>query len=148
MILTRMEQLSGYESLVPGIQSALTCALEQRQAAPGRYELENGFFMIQKGMTNPVETVRFETHRRFVDVQILLEGSELLVWERADQLIVSDPYDETKDLELYTGNGSAIQILPGMSYIVFPEDAHKACCHEDSPSEYLKLVLKLDYERK
>ncbi len=143
MILTRLEQLSGYEALVPGIRAALDCALKQQSAEPGRYVMENGFYMIQEGKTNSVETVKFETHQRYVDVQILLEGAELLVWERADQLTVSDPYDAEKDLELYTGNGSRIHILPGMSYIVFPEDAHKACCHEDMPSEYRKLVLKL-----
>lgn len=47
----------------------------------GRYEFDGGYFMVQKGTTRPLEEGTFEAHRRYIDVQIVVEGSEELAWE-------------------------------------------------------------------
>lgn len=99
--------------------------------------------MIQKGTTVPSDTAVFETHEAFIDVQYLVAGQEVLEWNTPSKLDIVRPYDADKDVQLYRGNGMCMTVKPGTFYILFPEDAHKACCHQTIPTEYVKVVLKL-----
>ena len=143
MILDRIEGLRKYETLVPGISELVSRLWEMREKEAGRYEIGNGFYMIQKGVTGSLEDNLFETHEKYLDVQILTVGEELLEWESRDLLQCCQAYDEEKDLQLYRGKGTKMKITPGMCYILFPEDAHKACCHEVHETAYVKIVAKI-----
>jgi beta-galactosidase beta subunit len=50
---------------------------------------------------------------------------------------------------LYKGEGKLIEIDPGMLYIVFPEDAHKPCIHENNTQslEFKKYIFKIPYKK-
>lgn len=143
MILDRIDQCDKYESLIPGLCKVLKTITELPGYEEGRYELDKGFYMIQKGTTTHYKDGFFETHKKYLDIQILLAGREVLEWETCEKLPCIQQYNEGKDLCLYKGEGVRMNIRPGMFYILFPEDAHKACCHEDRSTEYVKAVVKL-----
>jgi YhcH/YjgK/YiaL family protein len=98
------------------------------------------------GTTNPIAAGDFEAHRKYLDVQILLDGAETIALADLDELSCSEEYDSAKDRGMFAGEGVTIGIRPGMFYVCFPHDAHKACGHLDTPTSFRKAVIKLRLE--
>lgn len=143
MILDKITCLDRYEALVPGLNKAMQEIRGLSSYEVGKYPVENGYYMVQKGTTKPCEAGSFETHRKYVDVQIMIEGQEVLEWNTKAEMEDIEPYNEEKDVQHCQGKGNRILIKAGMCHILFPEDAHKACLHIDEPNDYVKIVLKL-----
>ena len=51
--------------------------------------------------------------------------------------------DVEHDNTFYEGTSTAMSIRPGMFYIMFPSDGHKAACHQEFPKHYRKVVVKI-----
>ena len=81
MILDRFENLMKYEALIPNLANALEFCKKAGDLAPGRYEFEGGFMLIQEGETAATpEEGNFEAHKEYIDVQVLVEGAEVMAW--------------------------------------------------------------------
>lgn len=145
MIIDRTENITKYGKMLPGLEAGLARLKELgNRPAVGRYEFEGGFFMIQEGDTTPAENGDFEAHRKYIDVQIILEGSEYVIWENISKLESSVPYDEQKEREMFKGEVvHSFRIDEGMTWVAFPQDAHKACKDLGNKTHYLKVVMKL-----
>ncbi|MEG0369774.1 MAG: YhcH/YjgK/YiaL family protein, partial [Hungatella sp.] len=110
----------------------------------GRYEFDGGFFLVQKGITKPMEEGDFEVHRKYVDVQMVMKGSEDLAWAEINDLKETIPYDSQRDAALYSGDTNhRMAITAGMCYIAFPHDGHRPIRHVEKPQKFVKIVMKL-----
>lgn len=144
MIIDRVENMEYYESILPGLKNGLKTLRELPSREVGRYEFEGGFLMIQEGDTKPMDEGTFEAHRKYVDVQIMLEGCEELAWEEYSKLDSVIPYNEEKDQERLDGaKNHRILISDGMFFAAFPQDGHKAVSHTKEQHHYRKTVIKL-----
>lgn len=144
MIIDRVENMEYYESILPGLKNGLKTLRELPSREVGRYEFEGGFLMIQDGDTKPMDEGTFEAHRKYVDVQIMLEGCEELAWEEYSKLDSVIPYNEEKDQERLDGaKNHRILISDGMFFAAFPQDGHKAVSHTKEQHHYRKTVIKL-----
>jgi YhcH/YjgK/YiaL family protein len=67
-----------------------------------------------------------EIHRKYIDVQIVLEGEESVGWKPLNEIQhISKAYDEVLDFELSSDKPSTyFHVTPGQIYILFPEDPH------------------------
>ena len=106
------------------------------------------FAQVSSYKTRPVHDGRFETHKRYIDIQILLTGSERIDVTFPDPLIPDTDYDDHNDIRFYkrTGDPAARLIMvPGNFALFFPQDPH---CPQLTPhSEVLdvkKAVIKID----
>ncbi len=147
MIIGDVCNLFFYEKIVPNLAEALEAVRRIGiNPALGRYDFDGGYFMVQEGNTRPVKDGDYEAHCKYIDVQIILEGSECVVWEDIKNLQQSVEYAEEKDRAMYTGEEKHIyQIEKGMFWVAFPHDAHKACRDQAGQNYYKKIVLKLPY---
>lgn len=146
MIICRYEELNRYQAILPNLKEALQCVemLREKNFPDGRHEFKSGFMFVQRGNTKPFDKQAFEVHQKYIDVQYMIKGSELAYYEPVTALSVSKVYDEVADIAFFTGErGSELQVEAGMCWIAFPEDAHMPCRHKNSPTEYLKIVIKL-----
>lgn len=144
MIIDRIENIKYYESLLPGLNHGLKVLEQLTSQASGRYEFDGGFLMIQEGSTKPMSEGTFEAHRKYVDVQIMLQGCEELAWEEYHKLVTAIPYNEEKDQERLDGaKNHKILISEGMFFAAFPQDGHKAVSHTNEQHHYRKAVMKL-----
>ncbi len=144
MIIDRMENMMNYISVLPGLKNGIEKIRDLTEFIPGRYEFDGGFFMIQKGVTRPIEEGSFESHKKYIDVQILLEGSEEVAWEDIRKLTVTVPYDPEKDAQRLTGSREhTMKITQGMFYAAFPWDGHQPVAHTREMQSFTKIVLKL-----
>lgn len=149
MIVDRIERFQQYSRSVPEIYEAMKFAekVKKENIPVGKYALENGFVLVQEGTTRPFDEADFEVHRKYLDIQILVSGTEYVEYADIKDLKTKVPFDEEKDLELMEGSGSKIQIKPDMFYILYPSDGHKPCCHEGIPTNYKKVLAKIKIDK-
>lgn len=82
-----------------------------------------------------------EAHRKYMDVQIMLEGGETVYYADIDGLTETVPYKE--DIVFYEKAGQPARIEKGMFYLALPHDGHLPSCHLDGPGKFRKIVLKI-----
>jgi len=124
-----------------------------RTATP---ELEDGkvildgddlFAGIDCYVTKARADAKLETHQRYVDIQVLLSGTECLEIFPQANLTVSEPYDAERDVEFYEVPETApirVTLKPGQFIVFFPEDAHMPCLNaDDTLKPVQKVVIKL-----
>ena len=143
MIIDRIEEQERYYSLHKDMEIAFAFLAEAADLEPGRYELENGLFAsIYENDTNQINTLDLEAHRKYIDLQYCMSGGERMAWAHIQELNPVSA-DEERDLYMYTGKSTAVSIRPGMFYIMFPSDGHKAGAHNEFPKHYRKVVVKI-----
>lgn len=149
MIVDRMERSGQYSRNIPEIYEVIKFAekVKKENIPVGKYPITNGFVLVQEGTTRPFEEGDFETHRKYLDIQIIVEGMEYVEYADIKDLETKVPFDEEKDLELLSGSGSKIRITPDMFYILYPSDGHKPCCHENAPTTYKKVLAKIKIDK-
>lgn len=144
MIIDKFDNIRFYRVMLNNLENGLQAVEALRNPEIGRYEFDGGFFMIQKGDTKPMSEGTFEAHRKYVDVQIVLEGSEEIAWADLNDLKEEGEYNGDNDKAAYTGSEeNVMKITAGMCYIVFPHDGHKAIRHTAEQQSYTKVVMKL-----
>ncbi|MFV0441829.1 MAG: YhcH/YjgK/YiaL family protein [Lachnospirales bacterium] len=143
MIVDSLKNIRNFDSINKDFKNIIDFALTLKDKPDGKYEIGKNFVLVQSGKTKPIKSVPFESHLKYIDVQILLEGQEYQEWIDVDKLDLLEKYDAVKDVAFYVGEGSKIKIDSGMFSIFFPWDAHKACVHVDGESDFKKLVVKL-----
>ena len=149
MIVDRIERLQQYSRNVPQLFEAVKFAerVKNENLPAGRYNLGNDFVLVQEGTTRSFKEADFEVHRKYLDIQIIIAGSEYMEYADITDLKEKVAFDEEKDLALMEGLGNKILIKPGMFYILYPSDGHKPCCHEDIPTNYKKVLAKIRIDK-
>lgn len=144
MIVDKIDNILFYKSMVNNLESGINAIKEIKVLEEGKYTFDGGYFMIQKGDTKPMQEGTFEAHRKYVDVQIVVEGSEEIAWADISELKTVKSYDSEKDVERLDGDKSYNMLISkGMFYIVFPHDGHKPVSHTKQRLNYTKIVMKL-----
>jgi biofilm protein TabA len=101
---------------------------------------------VMKYGTLPAEQCRFETHRKYVDLQYTITGAEVIDWKRSSELAPAGPFDEPKDLQFYLPGPTLtrVHMLPGCFGIFFPSDAHRPKVFDGIHPDVFKLVVKIN----
>ena len=145
MILDKLDNAARYESLHPAFAQAFKWLREQDGASlpAGRVEIsgEKLYASVMHEAGRGREATRFETHRRYIDIQYLATGSDLMGWAHAREGLRSLGYDASRDLEFYTEPPSVwIPVHAGHFAIFFPEDAHAPMA---GTGPMVKVVVKV-----
>lgn len=152
MILDALSLCHRYLPLHPGLTRAFTF-LEQvgPDIAVGRHEIvgDSVYAIAQRYHTRPVDGMQVEAHRRYIDVQYVVSGGEVIHWAPLRECTrTTQPYDPVKDAALYALPAVTVPVAlrAGQFMIFFPDDAHAPCCCIDAPSEVVKVVVKVQVE--
>ncbi len=144
MIVDKLDNIMFYEPMVKNLAAGMEAVNALKVLEEGRYQFEGGFFLVQKGETKPLEDGTFEAHRKYVDVQIVMDGCEEVAWADLPDLEIEIPYNPEKDAERLNGDKSHHMLISeGMFYIAFPHDGHKPVSHTGERHQFLKIVMKL-----
>ena len=112
-----------------------------------RVELGGGVFAMEQAYeTKPRKDGFFESHRKFIDVQVVVEGEEMIEVVDAARIDVREPYAEERDLITYgdTQHASRLCLVAGEAAIFFPVDVHMPCLNlNSSPVLVRKSVVKV-----
>ena len=115
-------------------------------AAVGKYELENGAYVsVQEYTTKARAEAKYEAHKKFIDIQLILSGKELIAVTPIEKMEIKDEYNETKDVMFFQHNDECTDYVleAGDFLILYPQDVHMpgVCVNEKSPVR--KIVVKV-----
>jgi biofilm protein TabA len=111
-----------------------------------RHELAGGAYAVEMAyLTKSRLEGFFETHRKFIDVQVIVAGDELMEVADAAQLGVTQAYDEGKDLAKHAdcSAASVLRMRSGDAAVFWPEDAHLPSLAVREPLLVRKTVIKV-----
>jgi YhcH/YjgK/YiaL family protein len=151
MIYDRFENLTLYCQPGTRLYRALVYARDvDRRAEDGRTDLDGDrlYASVATNETGPREERRFEAHRKYIDVQVLLEGEENIDVSLERNLPVVETYDETRDVLFLAPpqQVASLPMRPGFFAVFFPHDAHRPGCHLEGRCRVRKIVMKVATE--
>lgn len=106
---------------------------------------ENCFVLEQAYITKDKRDCFFESHRKYIDIQYIFEGSEIMEVENINKLQITQEYNESLDFAKYEQkpNSSTLIINENELAIFYPNDAHMPCIKVDKNQKIIKAVFKI-----
>lgn len=92
-----------------------------------RVDLEGGAFALEQAYMSKARSEGFfESHRKYIDVQVVVEGNEIMEVAEISRLTVRQPYDAERDLIKYADclDASVLRFRAGEAAVFFPVDGH------------------------
>ena len=111
----------------------------------GKYEIEgdNIFALVNEYYTKDEREGKLETHKKYIDVQFVAKGKELMGYAPLGNQKVIDQYNEQNDITFFSGNKSYTQVDEGMFAIFFPTDIHLPGIRVNEKEYVKKVVIKV-----
>ncbi|MGA2171420.1 MAG: YhcH/YjgK/YiaL family protein [Sedimentisphaerales bacterium] len=149
MILDRIENAHLYAGLNAGFAKAFEILTDKTlsQKQDGKYAVDGDkiYYTIQRYTTKPMSEGKLEAHCKYIDIQFLLTGVELLGYAPLKGLTIAEEYNPQKDIAFFNAPKeiTKVKLEPGLFCILFPSDAHLPGCQLAGPTEVRKVVIKI-----
>lgn len=145
MIIGKLTNASEYLGIHPLLDRAISLLTpEYLEAVPTetRYlDGENLYVTRFDYETVPFEDTFYESHKKYLDIQIVIRGRE---WVDIAHPAGLTRYENKGDFYAYRGEADQRVLLsPGTFLVVFPGDAHRLKISVDGPEGVSKVVFKL-----
>jgi YhcH/YjgK/YiaL family protein len=130
MILSALSQSDRYAALHPLFARAFNYirSTDLFALAPGRYPIagDDLIAIVEQVPGKTREMAKLEAHRRYIDIQLVLQGDETMGWKPlADCLNPVSEHSMEKDIRFFhDAPASWVAVPPDHFCIFFPEDAH------------------------
>lgn len=120
-----------------------------QKAEQGIYELrgKDMYVNVHGYETLPEEKCRFESHRKYIDLQYCISGGEQIAWQLTSNLIPDGQYDAPVDFQFYkpASHAGILNLTQGCFAVFFPQDAHRPKQYDGINQDIWKLVVKINY---
>ena len=152
MILDQLDSALMYAGLGERIAIGLSLLNEDsvRDAAPGKYEVggDDIFYIVDEYETKPIEEGRLEIHRKYLDIQYIVSGSECIGFTPLAGLTEETPYNGENDVAFYHHDltMSKLVLKQGMFAIFWPNEAHMPGRMVNTSEKVRKIVVKIRME--
>ena len=150
MIIDTLKNARLYYGVSKGIEKALKY-LENTDFTNllyGEYEIESDkiFAKVQENLTKPIEIGKWEAHKRYIDVQFVIKGIEIMGYSNISVMQITEQYDKNIDCMFLEGKGDFFKVHEG-SFVVFtPVDVHMACIANEKPQKVKKVIVKVQMQ--
>lgn len=146
MIIDKIENAHLYKNLGERISKSFEYikTTDLKNLPAGKYQIdgENIFALVSEYKTKPEQEGKLEAHKKYIDVQYVIEGEELMGYSPLGLQQILEPYKEENDIVFFTGEKSFTKVSSGMFAIFFPEDVHMPGITKGKISDVKKLVIK------
>jgi YhcH/YjgK/YiaL family protein len=114
---------------------------------PRRYDIDgdNLYAIVSESMTKNEEDAKFEAHRKYIDLQHVIDGAEQMsITPMTDKQDEVAAYDPAKDIEFITVKRTSSDIAtPDKFFIFFPSDIHRPSVKIGENKTVRKVVIKV-----
>ena len=113
--------------------------------APGKYVIDgdNAYAIVTDGAPKNIDDVKWESHRKYIDLQYVISGGEKIGVSPVADVKVTEPYNQEKDVAHYSGEGKSYDARPGTFFLFFPGTAHRPNITPDGNKVEKKIVIKV-----
>jgi len=121
--------------------------LQVSNARPGSYVADDGiiFGTIQDAHNVVPEQAKFEGHEKYIDIQVVLEGSMDIYVTACDGLTVAENLTPKRDLLFFhtPAEWNTLHLSAGDFAVLYPGEAHAPGVVHGNGTTVRKLVLKV-----
>ncbi|MDF2721282.1 MAG: putative beta-D-galactosidase, partial [Paenibacillus sp.] len=112
---------------------------------PGKYEIDgaNVFALVQQYETKPYEISKWEAHKKYFDIQYIVQGEERMGHVSIEFAKPTTEYNPDSDFYLFAAEGNLLKIGAGYFTFFAPQDVHMPGVCVTEPSPVKKIVFKL-----
>lgn len=147
MIYDTVENLLLYRGLSKNMDTAiryiLNNDLNQLPLGKTAIEGETVYVIVSEGATIPAEKAQFELHKNYIDLQLVLQGTELFEVAMGDTT-VTKPYESASDSCIVKANTSAVGTLcEGRFAVYMTMEPHKPMIRAQGFDKVKKAVFKI-----
>ena len=116
--------------------------------APGKYPIDgdNAFAIISTGPPKKLEDVKWESHRKYIDLQYVIAGKIKIGMAPVAKATITEPYSDSRDAANYNVDGRYLIATPKEFFLFFPQDAHRTDIKVEGSDSLKKLVIKIRYK--
>ena len=150
MVFDVLENIQQYQPLHKGFEKAIKFLLrpDLNKLPVDKYEIDGEYVyaMVSKKPGQKKEDGILETHEKYIDIQLVLEGTDDMGWKpKSSCKNPTGEYDENDDIQFFSDKPDAwITTKKGAFAIFFPEDAHMPLI---SSGQIHKVVVKIAVEK-
>ncbi|TCZ73443.1 YhcH/YjgK/YiaL family protein [Flaviaesturariibacter aridisoli] len=114
------------------------------ELAPGKYPLlgDSVFVSVTYGPEKDFDSTKWEAHRRYIDLQYIIEGKEKMGVAPLAAAKEVMAYNETKDVANYSAEGTFHIADPTAFFLFFPQDVHRPNIRV-AEGNVRKMVIKI-----
>lgn len=149
MIIDKIENAKAYKGLGENLLKALDIIATEDFTAKedGEYEVRGDeiYYSVSRYKTKPLDQSKFESHQKYIDVQFIAEGCEMLGYTPTTDLDSDCDYNSENDITFFPvpDNFTKVNFSKGMFAILYPEDGHMPCVENSKSENVCKVVFKV-----
>jgi YhcH/YjgK/YiaL family protein len=113
----------------------------------GKYEIDGEamYALVQEYNTKLKEQGVWEAHRRYIDLQYVIQGTEVIGYANINHMQQGE-YDAGKDFLPLHGEGDHITVHSGSFVLLLPEDGHMPGMAVGDSAPVKKIVIKISVD--
>lgn len=163
MVYDKIDNIEIYKGLSADIYEALKFLQNATPSTPtGVIQLNPRVkAIVSEYKTKAVNENGYEAHKRYIDIQALLEGEEMIACQPIEWLQETKPYSEDCDAAFYAADitphpseesplpssiihhPSYLTLRPRYFAILYPQDGHMPQLSITTPTKVKKVVIKV-----
>lgn len=103
------------------------------------------FYSVQSYMTKDEKDCDLESHKKYIDIQLMISGNEVMDICDTSRLSVKTEYDEDKDIMFWNipARMARTTLRADDCIVLYPENAHRGAVSLEGPEKVVKIVGKV-----
>lgn len=152
MIIDKIDNICLYNAVPKSVIQFLK-NIDRNNVEYGKHILGNSNFVnIETYATKTIENAKYESHDKYIDIQILLTGNEKIGVADRSCLSVDEPYDENRDITFYSDpvdTNNTVSLNGSNFVMLYPHEAHAPQIASDykTSGQVIKVVAKIKVEK-
>jgi len=147
MIVDALDNVDLYSTIHPLMPRAIEFLRRPDLAKlpAGRYPIdgEKVFAFVCDNQTRLADEGKWEAHRKFWDVQYVVQGRERMGYARLNGTSVKEPYNPETDLVFFKTSGDFFNVRQGMFAVFTLQDVHMPGLAVEKPEAVRKVIVKI-----
>lgn len=152
MVVTSIfsKDLESFKSIHPRFNDAFEFLKKavNEEYKDGNYEIDgkNIYAFISSYETKTESEVQFEAHNKYIDIQCVVSGTEIIGFESEKEVTLTQDYKDGNDICFYALNENydKIALKKGEFVIIMTDELHAPCLSvKNKPENVRKIVVKI-----
>lgn len=143
MIIDSLENIAFYNNIPQNVIDFIKTLTPQIEV--GRYKIDNDSYAnIDVYETKNLNDCKFEAHKNYIDIQMLLSGIEELDYTPVKGLTISEEYDVKRDVMFFENPNrisDSVILEAGKFALIYPHEAHRPQVAFNATSKTVKKVV-------
>lgn len=118
------------------------------QTPVGHYEIDDNVYAnVDVYETKTFDNCKYEAHKKYIDIQMLLDGNERLDCTDLNKLELTEEYDDKRDIMFLENSkvmpDASFKLSPQRFVMIYPHEAHRPQMAIEKPVKVKKVVVKI-----